>query len=1077
MATLNINTQSSQDQINKIIDRYVELSKYMEKTGSIGKANYNKLTSASREYLSMEIALKEAMSKTNTQLKNMTKSQKSYVTQLKNQKEKTAQLKTENDRLNASLKRTERQTKKTRTGFSGMLGGVKSLIAAFGVMAGVQLFANIVKDIFQTIKTFDSLGFALDRIAGNSFAAADSQRFLLEITRAFGTELVSTTNRWIKFLAAAKQSGLTTIQTEDIFRSMTKTAGVLGLKTDELTGIYLALEQMLSKGKVTTEELRRQLGERLPGAMGIMAASIGVTLPVLDKMLKKGEVISAEVLPNFARAVELAFGIESVEKVETLVAAQNRLATSYQNWVDKVFNNSTALQSFFGGLTILIDNITFKLTGLDGIIDKMATERTAVLKKQLDIQFGAELEAQKGKIGLEVELAKRKADLAKEVVDLDTKPGLSATQRRDELIALKKQQDEVNFEIVQFALQRQALIAEHASKNLDETKFGYDKEVLALKDLKERKEKIRQQILNKEISGAKEIEAAVKKEFGGESFIAGEIEDIDGLTDEIKLQAIQVGQALAKYTLYKKLVEIPLKPELDPDGGDGGSGTKLQRLNGEKDLELEIQKEIFENHVKAQNDILKSDKTTVEERKQALEDWYSYQQALSYNAKQIALRDLDDKNAAELAKNTELQNEGKLFQGEFDRWLLEQENNTRQQLILINEKYNQSIIDDKEDLADKLNTITEENFQSEIAAFTALKKAEIGILKEEYLLEETSAKRKKEIIKEVGDLEFEIGNLIIQKTIEVMEAKLALMDATDKEAIKLKEIIIDLKESLSIKPKDDDKKAWKEHFEEVLEFAKKFMSEVEGLGNALFNRNIERIGAEIVAEEERYDKKIAAAEGDDAQQKHLAIEKEARVKILEKKRLKEEQKQAKFNKGMALAEIAINTAIAISKVAAQTGIFALAGIGPIILLGALQTATVLATPIPQYKDGGKIKEAHVGMINDGGKKEYVERGGELYASNTKNALVDLMPGDVIHKDFDSMKNNSNFIKGYDDVSERDIMMFTAYNKSQVLQQRNLDKMLIGIEKSIDKGFKKVKINNTIKNQMINDYGQSLSRWN
>ena len=36
---------------------------------------------------------------------------------------------------------------------------------------------------------------------------------------------------------------------------MTKAAGVLGLKTDELTGIFLALEQMISKGKITTEEL------------------------------------------------------------------------------------------------------------------------------------------------------------------------------------------------------------------------------------------------------------------------------------------------------------------------------------------------------------------------------------------------------------------------------------------------------------------------------------------------------------------------------------------------------------------------------------------------------------------------------------------------------------------------------------------------------------------------------------------------------------------------------------------------------------------------------------------------------
>ena len=103
------------------------------------------------------------------------------------------------------------------------------------------------------------------------------------LTESFGVSLVATTERWIKFKEAAQLSGLTLLQTEDIFRSMTKTSAVLGLNTDELKGIYLALEQMMSKGKVTTEELRRQLGERLPGAMGIMAKAVGVTIPNLIK--------------------------------------------------------------------------------------------------------------------------------------------------------------------------------------------------------------------------------------------------------------------------------------------------------------------------------------------------------------------------------------------------------------------------------------------------------------------------------------------------------------------------------------------------------------------------------------------------------------------------------------------------------------------------------------------------------------------------------------------------------------------------------------------------------------------------
>src|SRR5690606_20127337 len=110
-----------------------------------------------------------------------------------------------------------------------------------------------------------------------------------------------------------------------------------------------ALEQMISKGKVTTEELRRQLGERLPGAFGIMANALGVTLPQLDKMLKKGEVLSKDALPKFAAALEKAYGIESLKKIDTLAAAQGRLSTETTGLI-KSFEASGELKNFFNAM-------------------------------------------------------------------------------------------------------------------------------------------------------------------------------------------------------------------------------------------------------------------------------------------------------------------------------------------------------------------------------------------------------------------------------------------------------------------------------------------------------------------------------------------------------------------------------------------------------------------------------------------------------------------------------------------------------------------------------------------------------
>ena len=162
----------------------------------------------------------------------------------------------------------------SNTSFGGLVRSAKSLMTAFGVIGGITLFANAAKGAFNLTKKLDSMRFSMQAVITNSREFIESQEFLRQIAQDYGADLLVVTNRFIKFRAATQQAGLTAKETQAIFGTMTKAAGVLGLKTDELRGIYLALEQMISKGKITTEELRRQLGERLPGAMDIMAKSI-----------------------------------------------------------------------------------------------------------------------------------------------------------------------------------------------------------------------------------------------------------------------------------------------------------------------------------------------------------------------------------------------------------------------------------------------------------------------------------------------------------------------------------------------------------------------------------------------------------------------------------------------------------------------------------------------------------------------------------------------------------------------------------------------------------------------------------
>ena len=108
---------------------------------------------------------------------------------------------------------------------------------------------------------------------------------------------------------------------------------------------------------------------------------------------------------------------------------------------------------------------------------------------------------------------------------------------------------------------------------------------------------------------------------------------------------------------------------------------------------------------------------------------------------------------------------------------------------------------------------------------------------------------------------------------------------------------------------------------------------------------IENVQESILSEKEKADQiAVIQAQGEQAQ---LAID----ARIAQQKR-----KQAVADKIFALGQIAINTAVAVSKALAQTGVLGAFVIPGIIALGAIQAATVLAQPIPKFAKGGVMQK-------------------------------------------------------------------------------------------------------------------------
>jgi hypothetical protein len=106
------------------------------------------------------------------------------------------------------------------------------------------------------------------------------------------------------------------------------------------------------------------------------------------------------------------------------------------------------------------------------------------------------------------------------------------------------------------------------------------------------------------------------------------------------------------------------------------------------------------------------------------------------------------------------------------------------------------------------------------------------------------------------------------------------------------------------------------------------------------------------------------------------------------------RKQAIYDKAQALATIAINTAIALSN---PTNLASFGSISPFIIgLAAVQAATVLATPLPEYAKGKKASDSYEGLAIAGekGTEMKIDKDGSLQLL-TKPTLIHTKRGDTI----------------------------------------------------------------------------------
>lgn len=208
--------------------------------------------------------------------------------------------------------------------FRGALSSANGVLAGFGVALGAVGFAKFISGAVDASKSLQSFKNAMMAITDDSVEVQKAIQHVNKTARDLGINVKSARDGIAKMAAAGTAAGFEMSELNKIFDSVMKTARVLGLSGDDVNGIFRAMGQTFSKGKLFAEELSQQLGDRIPGAIDIMERAAGVGRGTLLEMLAAGTGPKSDVLFKFAEELEKQFGKALPKALDTAQASFER---------------------------------------------------------------------------------------------------------------------------------------------------------------------------------------------------------------------------------------------------------------------------------------------------------------------------------------------------------------------------------------------------------------------------------------------------------------------------------------------------------------------------------------------------------------------------------------------------------------------------------------------------------------------------------------------------------------------------------------------------------------------------------
>lgn len=208
---------------------------------------------------------------------------------------------------------------------TGSVGRLGTAIA--GAFAVTKLF-QFGNDVLDTTAKFEGLSNVINFTANDAKEASDNQEYLTDLITRMKLPLEATTQGFADLSASMMGSKLHGQGVRDIFEGVATATTAMHLSAQNTSSIFLALQQMMSKGKVQAQEMTLQLGQALPGSLKLMADALKMSTADFAKAMEKGLIKSEDALPKFAKHLQETFSGAVPNALNSLQARMTEASNS-----------------------------------------------------------------------------------------------------------------------------------------------------------------------------------------------------------------------------------------------------------------------------------------------------------------------------------------------------------------------------------------------------------------------------------------------------------------------------------------------------------------------------------------------------------------------------------------------------------------------------------------------------------------------------------------------------------------------------------------------------------------------------